>query len=84
MRRFVAAAREALAAVTGDEAFAADFFARHVTGTEVVDYAPLPGTHGPEDPPHYRPINWGEFRAGRAGGDYADAGEEIQISHFRV
>ena len=23
-----------------------------------VDYAPLPGTHGPEDPPHYRPINW--------------------------
>ena len=42
------------------------------------DYAPL------SEPPRYRPINWGEFRAGRAAGDYADVGEEIQISHFRV
>ena len=40
-------------------------------------YAPLSGT------PRYRPINWGEFRAGRAAGDYADAGPEIQISDFR-
>lgn len=39
-------------------------------------YAPLCGT------PRYRPINWGEFRAGRASGDYADSGEEIQIAHF--
>jgi isopenicillin N synthase-like dioxygenase len=42
------------------------------------DYAPLSGT------PRYRPINWGEFRAGRAAGDYADLGEEIQISHYRI
>lgn len=32
----------------------------------------------------YRPIRWGEFRFGRAAGDYADHGEEIQISHYRV
>ncbi len=34
--------------------------------------------------PHYRSINWGEFRSGRAAGDYADLGEEIQITHFRI
>ncbi|WP_188109680.1 isopenicillin N synthase family dioxygenase [Pseudohalioglobus sediminis] len=46
-------------------------------------YAPLPGAlQGAA--PHYRPINWGEFRAGRAAGDYADAGTEIQISDFRL
>ena len=33
---------------------------------------------------HYRPINWGEFRAARAAGDYADVGEEVQISHYRT
>jgi isopenicillin N synthase-like dioxygenase len=48
------------------------------------DYAPLDGVVSAEAPPRYRPINWGEFRAGRAAGDYADAGEEIQISHFRL
>jgi hypothetical protein len=32
----------------------------------------------------YRPINWGEFRAGRAAGDYADMGREIRISDFRL
>jgi len=42
------------------------------------DYAPLSA------PPRYRPINWGDFRAGRSAGDYADVGEEIQISWFRV
>lgn len=43
-------------------------------------YAPLAGTGNPA----YRPINWGEFRAGRSAGDYANLGEEIQISQFRV
>jgi isopenicillin N synthase-like dioxygenase len=42
------------------------------------DYSPL------AQPPRYRPINWGEFRAGRAAGDYTDLGEEIQIAHFRI
>ncbi|MEM1435404.1 MAG: 2OG-Fe(II) oxygenase family protein [Pseudomonadota bacterium] len=42
-------------------------------------YAPLShlGT------PRYQPISWGEFRTARAAGDYANQGEEIQISHFR-
>lgn len=43
-------------------------------------YAPLPRYREPR----YRPISWAEFRAGRAMGDYADVGEEIQISHFRI
>ena len=34
--------------------------------------------------PIYRPINWGEFRAARADGDFHDTGEEIQISRFRI
>jgi isopenicillin N synthase-like dioxygenase len=49
-----------------------------------VDYAPLPSAVTAEDPAHYRPINWGQFRAARAAGDYADHGEEIQIAHFRL
>ncbi len=40
------------------------------------NYAPL------SSPPRYRSINWGEFRAQRAAGDYADQGTEIQIAHF--
>ncbi|MEM9489580.1 MAG: 2OG-Fe(II) oxygenase family protein [Myxococcota bacterium] len=45
------------------------------------NYAPL---NGDDRPPRYRSINWGEFRRGRADGDYADYGEEIQISDFRL
>ncbi len=47
------------------------------------NYAPLQSTqmHGRA---LYRPINWGEFRNGRAAGDYADVGEEIQIAHYRL
>lgn len=47
-------------------------------------YAPLPNACAAGEPPHYRPINWGEFRASRTAGDYADYGDEIQISHFRT
>ena len=32
----------------------------------------------------YRPVSWREFRSGRAAGDYADQGEEIQISWFKI
>mmetsp|Transcript_1103 Transcript_1103/g.2404 ORF Transcript_1103/g.2404 Transcript_1103/m.2404 type:complete len:196 (-) Transcript_1103:93-680(-) len=35
-------------------------------------------------PSHYRPISWSQFRALRFAGDYADVGEEVQISHYRV
>jgi isopenicillin N synthase-like dioxygenase len=46
------------------------------------DYAPLPTTIDADHPPRYRAINWGEFRALRVAGDYADLGEEVQISHY--
>ncbi|MEP4485598.1 MAG: 2OG-Fe(II) oxygenase family protein [Halioglobus sp.] len=42
------------------------------------NYAPLSGS------PRYRSINWGEFRAQRSAGDYADLGAEIQISDFLI
>jgi isopenicillin N synthase-like dioxygenase len=32
----------------------------------------------------YRPFGWGEFRAGRAAGDFANYGTEVQISDYRV
>ena len=47
------------------------------------NYAPLVCAKD-QQAPRYRSINWGAFRAGRAGGDYADVGEEIQIQHFRI
>lgn len=46
------------------------------------DCAPLPGMGNANHPPLYRAINWGEFRGLRAAGDYADQGEEVQISHY--
>lgn len=48
------------------------------------NYAPLPTTVDAAHPARYRPINWGEFRNLRAAGDYADQGEEVQISHYAV
>ena len=32
----------------------------------------------------YHTVNWGEFRAKRFAGDFADLGEEIQISHYLI
>lgn len=32
--------------------------------------------------PKYKPIRWGDYRAGRFAGDYADVGKEIQIEVF--
>jgi isopenicillin N synthase-like dioxygenase len=46
------------------------------------DYAPLSPLCGADTPPKYRSINWGEFRARRAAGDYADYGHEVQISDY--
>ena len=57
------------------ERFSAPFFFNPAYGT---DFAPLAG------PPRYRAINWGEYRAARSAGDYADIGEEVQISRFRM
>lgn len=36
-----------------------------------------------DEPSHYRPISWSEFRNGRTAGDHADQGEEIQIPWYR-
>jgi len=48
------------------------------------NYAPLPSTVDGTRPPRYRSINWGDFYSQRTIGDYADHGEEIQISRFRI
>ena len=47
-------------------------------------YQPLSSVVETDQSPLYSAINWGEFRASRAAGDYADIGEEIQISDFRL
>ena len=45
-------------------------------------YAPLLSTVDAGHPARYRPIHWGEFRARRAAGDYADHGEYHSINHY--
>lgn len=47
------------------------------------NYAPVPTTISDDQPARYREINWGEFRARRHAGDYADYGEEVQINHYK-
>ena len=64
-----------------NERFSAPFFFNPVYSAT---YAPLPSTIDARHPPRYRPINWGEFRARRASGDYADAGRYEQISHYEL
>lgn len=76
-----AAALHRVLANAGAERFSAPFFFNPSYAT---DYAPLPSTVDAAHPARYRPINWGEFRARRAAGDYADCGEEVQISHYRI
>jgi isopenicillin N synthase-like dioxygenase len=63
------------------ERFSAPFF---LNPAYAACYAPLPTAVTAARPPVYRRINWGEFRALRAAGDYADCGEEVQISHYRI
>lgn len=74
--RYPAALHRVLASSTAVRYSAPYFF----NPSADADYAPLPS----DEPPRYRPINWGAFRTGRHGGDYADHGEEIQISDFRT
>ncbi len=77
--RYRAALHRVLASRTAAR-YSAPFFFNPTADTR---FAPLlpPGAG---QRPHYRPIPWAEFRAARAAGDYADRGEEIQISHFRL
>ncbi|MBN1240974.1 MAG: hypothetical protein JXB36_20915 [Gammaproteobacteria bacterium] len=68
-------------ASAGAERFSAPFF---LNPSYAACYSPLPTTVDERHPPAYRSINWGEFRALRAAGDYADCGEEVQITHYRI
>jgi len=63
------------------ERFSAPFFFNPAYS---VEYAPLPTTIDARHPARYRPINWAEFRARRAAGDYADQGEYAQISQYHA
>lgn len=63
------------------ERFSAPFFFNPAYSTV---YAPLPSTVDSQHPPRYRPIQWGEFRARRAAGDYADHGRYHEISDYSV
>ena len=61
--------------------YSAPFFFNPSYTTE---YHPLPAMVSPSWPARYQKIHWGYFREQRARGDYADHGEEIQISQFRM
>jgi len=78
--RYPAALHRVIASSSA-ERYSAPFFFNPAPNAH---YAPLPGVLGESEPPHYRPINWGEFRRKRADGDFADYGSEIQISDYRI
>lgn len=61
--------------------FSAPFFFNPAYST---NYAPLPSVVDAHNPARYRAINWREFRAGRAAGDYADVGEYMEISRYAI
>ena len=76
--RYTAALHRGLVSAEA-ERFSAPFFFNPAYSTQ---YAPLPSTVDARHPPRYRPIHWGEFRARRAAGDYADHGEYHSIGHY--
>jgi isopenicillin N synthase-like dioxygenase len=76
--RYTAALHRGLVSAEA-ERFSAPFFFNPAYSTL---YAPLPSTVDGQHPPRYRPIHWGEFRARRAAGDYADHGEYHSINHY--
>ena len=78
--RYKAALHRVLANPT-NERFSAPFFFSPAYSSE---YAPLPTTTDAMRPAHYRPINWGEFYGKRTAGDFADHGEEVQITQYRI
>jgi isopenicillin N synthase-like dioxygenase len=78
--RYRAALHRVLASADA-ERFTAPFF---LNPRYDASYAPLWATIDPHHPARYRPINWGEFRARRTAGDYADYGEEVQIGAYRT
>jgi len=57
------------------------FFFNPAAATEV---SPLPSVISADRPPHYRSINWSEYRGMRTAGDYADYGAEVQIAQYKI
>jgi isopenicillin N synthase-like dioxygenase len=47
-------------------------------------YEPLATIHGTTQPARYRSVSWSHFRDQRSAGDFADYGQEIQISDYRI
>jgi isopenicillin N synthase-like dioxygenase len=76
--RYTAALHRGLVSANA-ERFSAPFFFNPAYRTW---YAPLSSTVDAGHPARYRPIHWGEFRARRAAGDYADHGEYHSIHHY--
>jgi isopenicillin N synthase-like dioxygenase len=76
--RYTAALHRGLVSAQA-ERFSAPFFFNPAYSTR---YEPLRSTVDVEHPPRYRPIQWGEFRARRAAGDYANNGRYIRIGHY--
>jgi isopenicillin N synthase-like dioxygenase len=73
------AALHRVVAHTDTERFSVPFF---FSPAYSADYAPLPTMITASSPQRYRSINWGDFYRKRTAGDYADVGEEVQISHY--
>jgi len=78
--RYPAALHRVIASSTA-ERYSAPFFFNPAPDA---NYAPLPSVLSESEPARYRQINWGEFRASRTAGDFADYGAEIQISDYRI
>jgi isopenicillin N synthase-like dioxygenase len=78
--RYVAPLHRVVANSSADR-FSAPFFFNPAYST---NYAPLPSVVDARNPARYRAINWREFRAGRAAGDYADVGEYMEISRYAI
>ena len=75
------AALHRVAPMVGRERYSLPYFFNPSYST---NYSPLAGSIQPGDRPHYRAINWGDFRQARADGDYADYGAEVQITDYRI
>jgi isopenicillin N synthase-like dioxygenase len=76
--RYTAALHRGLVSADA-ERFSAPFFFNPAYTTQ---YEPLASTVDARHPPRYRSIQWGEFRARRAAGDYAVQAEYHHISHY--
>lgn len=64
-----------------NERFSAAFF---LTLSYDAIVEPLKQCISEEQPPIYKPFTWGEFLKGRVAGNYADVGEDLQISHYKI